>query len=417
MESDETVKTLVKELLLSPVLSSLEFLLSYLTPPRGEDRDRVQAEVIFAYCRQHYPNALSLKLSDLLESSTEFNSTSLYATLLHGLLSRQSTNISPMILTELKPRIFTCFQQQRINPTNFRTLSKSISIVASRVFETEHGDWQELLDYIVSSVDSDDLNKLAFMVFSDLPMNMGRFLKPKFDSLYLAFLKCLSSPNMKIRILAYSASSLLVQQLAGFDVDYDNNGDLLPAMLKLLIDLIDDTNGLYIEEGLKDLVRLAAIDPSFFTKHLKQLCESMVQIAEVNDLWEGSRYAALEVIKAVNDSATKKMSAMMKNLHGEIVNRLISSSMDMLVRIEHDPAWYIMDANKGENARKNARKTRSYDLGICLLGVISSAVPGDLILPIALELIQEYLSLKGWRIRHAGIVTLAVIAERCSEVH
>lgn len=324
-----------------------------------------------------------------------------------------------MILTELKPRIFACFQQQRINPTNFRTLSKSISIVASRVFETEHGDWQELLDYIVSSVDSDDLNELAFLVFSDLPMNMGRFLKPKFDSLYLAFLKWLSWPNMKIRILAFSASSLLVQQLAGFDVDYDNNGDLLPAMLKLLIDLLNDKKDVYIEECLMDLVRLAAIDPRFFKKHLKQLCESMVQIAEVNDI-EGSRYAALEVIAAVNDSATKEMSAMMQNLHGEIVNRLISTSMDMLVRVEHDPAWYIMDANKGtENAilRKNARKTRSYDIGICLLGVISSAVPGDLILPIALELIQEYLSVLGWRIRHAGILTLAVIAERCSEVH
>lgn len=319
-----------------------------------------------------------------------------------------------MILTELKPGIFACFQRQRLNPI-FTTLSKSISIVASRVFNTVHGDWQELLDYIVSSVNSndEDIKELGLMVFYDLPLNMGRVLRPNFDSLYLSFLNCLSSPKMVIRFLAFSASSPLVQQLAGFDVDYDNRGDLLPAMLKLLIDFLNEMNDMYLEEGLKDLSRLAAIVPGFFTKHLKLLCESMVQIAEVDCVGEDTRYAALQVITAVNDSARKEMSAMMKNLHGEIVNRLVSTSMDMLVLIEDDPEWYIVNANKGENAGK----TTSYDLGIYLLDMISSAVPGDLYLPIALDLILQYIrDGREWQTRHAGIITLSVIAERHPEV-
>jgi hypothetical protein len=317
-----------------------------------------------------------------------------------------------MLLTELKARIFACFQLHRLTPI-FKALSKSISIVAFRVFITQHGDWRELLDYILSSLGSDDGKdtEAGLYLFCDLPLNAGRFLLPIFDSLYLAFLRCLRSSNLVICLSAYAASSQLVKQLVDFDVDKRH---LFPEMLNLLIDLINDSNDNNIQEGLRELVCLAAIDPSFFTNHLRQLCESMVQIAEVDYLLEDTRYAAIDVIMAVNNTATDEMSTMIRSLHGEIVNRLISTSMGMLVRIEDDPTWYIED---DPNKVMNAGKTRSYDLGLRLLNLVSSAVSGALGVPIALDLINQYVYGDKWEMRHAGIITLAIVATRHSKVH
>ncbi|XP_059451308.1 uncharacterized protein LOC132182124 [Corylus avellana] len=416
MAADQAMKAAARDIIISPLLATLEHLLSFLTPPEDADfhllmdYDRTQAEVIFDHCSQQYPNTLLLKLTDLLLTTDDFILSCHYATRLRSVLAGQLTEISPMLLTELKARIFACLQRYRLTPV-YRNLSKSISIVASRVFITQHGDWQELLDYILLSLNSNDNNvtELGLYLFCDLPLNTGRFLRPEFDYLYLAFLRGLSSPNIVIRLSAYTASAQLVKQLADFDVD---KGDLLPEMLNLLIDLLNDKSDINIQEGLKELVCLAKIDPSFFTNHLRQLCESMVQIAEDNYLLEDTRYAAIDVIMAVNDTATDEMSTMIRNLHGEIVNRLISTSMGMLVRIEDDPTWYIEDdPNKGTNAGK----TRSYDLGLCLLNLVSSAVSGTLGVPIALDLIQQYVYGKEWEMRLAGIITLAVVATRHSK--
>jgi hypothetical protein len=417
MAADKVIRNAAKEILISQDLAGLEHILSLLTPTEDAEllmsSDRIQAEIIFDQCRRHYPNALLLKLTEILQySSHDYKLSCHYASRLQCVLVLNSSEISPMLLTELKARIFACFQLHRLTPI-FKALSKSISIVAFRVFITQHGDWRELLDYILSSLGSDDGRdtKAGLYLFCDLPLNAGRFLLPIFDSLYLAFLRCLRSSNLVICLSAYAASSQLVKQLVDFDVDKRH---LFPEMLNLLIDLINDSNDNNIQEGLRELVCLAAIDPSFFTNHLRQLCESMVQIAEVDYLLEDTRYAAIDVIMAVNNTATDEMSTMIRSLHGEIVNRLISTSMGMLVRIEDDPTWYIED---DPNKVMNAGKTRSYDLGLRLLNLVSSAVSGALGVPIALDLINQYVYGDKWEMRHAGIITLSIVATRHSKVH
>jgi hypothetical protein len=411
MEFSQTLKTQVKELLLSPDLSSLENILSRLIQPQ-EDPQRLEADAIVARCSRHYPNTLSLKLSHLLESSTQSHLTAAYATFLNGLLARHSRNISPMILTELKPRLFACFQQQTLDPI-LKPLSESIGVVAFRVSKTKHAEWQELLDYIVSSADSEDQKNrdLGLMLFSNLPMKMGRFLKPKLDSLYLAILKCFSSPTMNHRSFGFLMSLTLAMHLEGL-VNYDSIQGLLPAMLNFLIGLLNDRQGASLEHALKNLESLVKENAQFFTKHLKHVCETMVQIAEADYVGENIRYAAVDIVRALADSVNAEMFAMMQNLNGEILHRLISASMGMLVRIEDDPALYILESNEGINEEE----MKSYDLGIFLLDQISVAVAGDVCLPITLELIQQYLAAPEWQKHHAGMATLSIITEGCSEV-
>lgn len=317
-----------------------------------------------------------------------------------------------MILTELKPLLFACFQRQTLE-TILKPLSQSIGIVAFRASETKHGEWQELLDYIVSSADSEDkkYKESGLMLFSYLPMKMGRFLKPKFDSLYSAIMKRLSSPTMNIRSFAFRLSLILATHLEGFD-DHDSIKYLLPAMLKFLIELLNDKKDEFVEQALKNLDSLVTANASFFTKHLEHVCETMIQIAEADYVGEEMRYAALDIIRGLEDSLTEEMFSMLQNLNGEILHRLISASMGMLVSFEDDPALYNMDAKKGINEEQ----MKSFDLGIFLLDQISAAVDGALCLPITLELTQQYLAAPEWQKHHAGMITLSMIAEGCSEV-
>ncbi|KAE8021927.1 hypothetical protein FH972_007774 [Carpinus fangiana] len=407
MEFSATLKAQVKEILVSPELSSLEAILSCLIQPE-EDLD---AKAIFDHCSRHYPNTLSLKLTHLLESSTQSHLTAVYATFLYGLLTRNSSKLSPMILTELKPLLFACFQRQTLE-TILKPLSQSIGVVAFRDSNTKHGEWQELLDYIVSSADSEDdkYKESGLMLFSNLPMKMGRFLKPKFDSLYSAIMKHLSSPTMNIRSFAFRLSLILAMHLEGFD-DHDSIQYLLPAMLKFLIELLNDREDASVEQALKDLDSLVTVNASFFTKHLKHVCETMIQIAEADYVGKEMRNVALGIIRELEDSLTKEMFSMFQNLNGEILHRLISASMGMLLSFEDDPALYYMDAEKSINGEQ----IKSFDLGLFLLDQISAAVDGALFLPITLKLTQQYLAAPEWQKHHAAMITLSMIAEGCSE--
>jgi hypothetical protein len=409
MEFSATLKAHIKEtILVSPELSSLEAILSCLIQPEED----LEAKLIFDHCSRHYPNTLSLKLTHLLESSTQSHLTAVYATFLYGLLTRHSTKLSPMILTELKPLLLACFQRQTLE-TILKPLSQSIGIVAFRDSNTKHGEWQELLDYIVSSADSEDnkYKELGLKLFSNLPMKMGRFLKPKFDSLYSAIMKRLSSPTMNIRSFAFRLSLILATHLEGFD-DHDSIQYLLPAMLKFLVELLNDREDASVEQALKDLDSLVTVNASFFTNHLKHMCETMIQIAEADHVGEEVRNAALGIIRELEDSLTDEMFSMFQNLNGEILHRLISASMGMLLSFEDDPALYNMDAKKSINEERE----KSFDLGLFLLDQISGAVDGALFLPITLELTQQYLAAPEWQKHHAAMITLSMIAEGCSEV-
>ncbi|XP_062152077.1 uncharacterized protein LOC133860503 [Alnus glutinosa] len=410
----ETLKTQAKELLLSPDLLSLVSLVTRMIGTH-EDPHKLEAKAIFAHCSQNYPNTLSLKLTHLLQSSTQSPLTAAYATFLSSLLTGHSHKISPMILTELKPLLFACFQRQTLEPI-LKPLALSIGIVALRVYKTKHADWQELLDYIVSSADSEDqkYRELGLILFSELPMKMGRFLMPTFDSLYLTILKCFSSPTMNHRSFGFRMSLILVVHLEGF-VDYDSIKDLLPAMLKFLIELMNDRQDGSTELCLKNLNSLVKENAKFFKKHLKHVCETMLQIVEADYVGEKIRYAAMDIVRALNDSLNTEMFALMQNLTGENLHRLISASMDMLVRIKDDPILYNMDFNVTFEDI-NGGQMESYDLGSFLLDQISAAVAGDVCLPITLKLTQQYLAAPEWQKHHAAMATLSIVAEECSEV-
>jgi hypothetical protein len=178
---------------------------------------------------------------------------------------------------------------------------------------------------------------------------------------------------------------------------------------------MNDRQDASIELCLKNLNSLVKENAKFFTKHLKHVCETMLQIAEADYVGEQIRYAAMDIVRALNDSLNTEMFALMQNLTGENLHRLISASMDMLVRIKDDPILYNMDFNVTFEDI-NGGQMESYDLGSFLLDQISAAVAGDVCLPITLKLTQQYLAAPEWQKHHAAMATLSIVAEECSEV-
>ncbi|KAM5553630.1 hypothetical protein ABKV19_025721 [Rosa sericea] len=101
----------------------------------------------------------------------------------------------------------------------------------------------------------------------------------------------------------------------------------------------------------------------------------------------------------------------MRELHHETMIRLLTTSMQLLLSIKDDNAWYNMDGEQGENAGK----MDVYKSGILFLRKLLTALGGKRILSICFELFLGHMEATKWKKCHAGISLFAVNAGECSD--
>lgn len=78
--------------------------------------------------------------------------------------------------------------------------------------------------------------------------------------------------------------------------------------------------------------------------------------------------------------------------------------------MEDDPLWHVADSDDGD-----VGKTSNCEVGQECLDRLAIALGGEAIVPLAVELLPGYLAAPDWRKRHAGLITLAQIAEGCAK--
>jgi importin-5 len=135
----------------------------------------------------------------------------------------------------------------------------------------------------------------------------------------------------------------------------------------------------------------------------------MLQVAEAAQLEDGTRHLAVEFVITLAE-ARERAPGMMRRLP-QFVGRLFAVLMQMLLDVEDDPAWH-----SAETEDEDAGEGNNYGVAQECLDRLAIAIGGNAIVPIASELLPQYLSAPEWQKHHAALITLAQIAEGCAKV-
>ncbi|KAJ0982706.1 hypothetical protein J5N97_010961 [Dioscorea zingiberensis] len=379
---------------------------------------RSHAESLFNLCRDRHPDSLVLKLAHLLLSSASFELRAMATILLRKLLTRGP---DPTSETYLWPRLSASSQSslksallsaiQRDDPKSIsKKLCDTISELASALLDDDA--WPELLPFMFSAVTSPDSPRLAessLMIFSQLTQYIGYTLIPYLGTLHGVLLASMSHPTSPdVRIAALNAAINLVQCLPSAQ-ERDKFQDLLPAMIRTLTEALNSGQEATAQEALELLIELAGTEPRFLRRQLPEVVGSMLQIAEADQLEEGTRHLAVEFVITLAE-ARERAPGMIRRLP-QFVGQLFAVLMKMLLDINDEPAWY-----NAESEDEDAGETTNYSVGQECLDRLSIALGGNTIVPVASEMLPAYLTAPEWQKHHAALITLAQIAEGCSKV-
>ncbi|XP_034711041.1 importin-5-like isoform X2 [Vitis riparia] len=85
--------------------------------------------------------------------------------------------------------------------------------------------------------------------------------------------------------------------------------------------------------------------------------------------------------------------------------------MKMLLDIEDDPGWHSADSED-----EDANESSNYSAGQECLDRLAISLGGNMIVPVASEILPAYLDVPEWQKHHATLIALAQIAKVCSKV-
>ena len=397
--------------ILGPDLAPFETLLSHLMSSSNEQRS--QAELVFNLCKQTDPDSLSLKLAHLLQFSPQPEARAMAAVLLRKQLTRDDSylwpRLNPSSQSSLKSILLSCIQREDSKSIS-KKLCDTVSELASGILP-DNG-WPELLPFMFQCVSSDSpkLQESAFLIFAQLSHYIGDTLVPHIKHLHGVFLQCLTSTTSStdVKIAALNAVISFIQCLSN-SADRDRFQDLLPPMMRTLMEALNNGQEATAQEALELLIELAGTEPRFLRRQLVDVVGSMLQIAEAESLDEGTRHLAIEFVITLAE-ARERAPGMMRKMP-QFISRLFAILMKLLLDIEDDPAWHA-----AENEDEDAGETSNYSVGQECLDRLAISLGGNTIVPVASELFPAYLATPEWQNRHAALIAMAQIAEGCSKV-
>ncbi|KAM2244227.1 hypothetical protein ACFXTI_005315 [Malus domestica] len=396
--------------ILGPDPAPFQTLIAHLMSSANEQRS--QAELLFNLCKQTDPDSLCLKLAHLLQFSPAAEARAMSAILLRKQLTRDDSylwpRLNPTTQSSLKTILLTCIQQED-NKSISKKLCDTISELASGILP-DNG-WPELLPFMFQCVSSDSpkLQESAFLIFALLSQYIGETMVPHIKELHAVFLHSLrNSPSPDVKIAALNAVINFIQCLTSSG-DRDRFQDLLPAMMKTLMESLNNGNEATAQDALELLIELAGTEPRFLRRQIVEVVGAMLQIAEADTLEEATRHLAIEFVITLAE-ARERAPGMMRKLP-QFISRLFAILMRMLLDIEDEASWHT-----AETEDEDAGETGNYSVGQECLDRLAISLGGNTIVPVASEQLPAYLAAPEWQKHHAALIALAQIAEGCGKV-
>ncbi|CAK8566684.1 unnamed protein product [Lathyrus sativus] len=410
--------------------TAMETLFSRLYNPQ-QQQNRSQALTFLQCCKHHHPDLLMIKLFFLLTSSPEIPTRTNAA---RALIFVQPNELWPKLRPQAQSRLQAHFINYLTEETSVHVLrlaSTILSQTVSVIYKSQQ-HWNEILDFLLSSVNSNDekLREFSLLVFSSLTndcrLSLSNSLHDRVRVLHSSFLAGLTSRNPDVQVASFAA----VVNLICLFSDNQLFHELLRAMMVAVFALLHGFERSYFKSAFAELVKLVSAEPVLLKPYMSDMVLDALQIAENCSVTEETRRLAFELVLAMAE--LKESEQVLASLPHEMVVRLFIVPMKTLVLCvkengnsnndgNHNGAYCGADRGTGDEREKgadpqNEKVDDAYEFGIKCLKKLCVVFGGTKVVTVTHELLKNYyLDSTDWKMRHAGITLLTEIAKEFSD--
>ncbi|KAL2333194.1 hypothetical protein Fmac_014407 [Flemingia macrophylla] len=395
------------EVLSSNDNTAMETLFSHLYSPEHQHQHRSQALTFLQCCKRHHPDLLFIKLFFLLRSTplpeTRANAA---RALLFLKPAHLWPTLKPIAQAHLQAHLLT-FLSQEPSIHVLRLASLLLAETLAAAFQARQPPTSHLLDFLLSSLASDTDNlrrEVAALVLAKLPHDARFVLSDAFrekpgavKALHESFLSSLASSNPDVQVASFAAAVALVGLFAEPALFHE----LLRAIMVGVFTLLHGFEATYFRSAFTELVNLVSREPLLLKPYMNDMVLDVLQIAESDALSRETHRLAFELVVAMTE--VKEYEHVFVNLPITTARRLLSVPMKMV-------------HGGGADLESEGEKVGDvYGFGMKCLKKLCVALGASKAVPAACEVLRLHLDGAEWKMRHAGITMLSVLAEEFSD--
>lgn len=274
------------------------------------------------------------------------------------------------------------------------SIARVISAIAK--IDLNDGEWTDLPSFLVRASNSGNKDERAvgvYILFTILE-TLGDGFEEKYQDLFNLFNKTIRDPESEeVRI-----NTLLALSKLAMNLDSEENmapvkafQDILPAMVAVLKDAIDQKNEERVMQAFEVFQSLLGYDPQLMNVHLKDLVVFMNEIAANTDLDEDTRTQAVSFLMQCLQYRKLKIQGM------RLGEQLTRTALHLVTELDESPSL--------DDEITPARSA----LG--LLDMLSQSLPPSQVVVPLLQSLGQYFHSTDPNYRRAGILALGMCVE------
>ncbi|KAJ7000337.1 importin-5-like [Populus alba x Populus x berolinensis] len=375
----------------------------------GTSTDLIYAQNVLNYLKNNYLTSFCFCLVSFYKTcGSEFGNCKEYA-----------FDILCQILTEEKegPRQETSFLDKEIKSAilDFLNTESSIKILNKiRDFVAEiaskevrlGNDWPELLEFVYESLDSDSEEKVKYAVsllYKLIPHCAVEDLVISLDSFYDSLVDIFDSDYMslEIQVEAVLTSNRFLLYWTNRS-NHERYSVLMIQIVETISTLIEHKSDKDVQAVVKELTVLTKEKPWTLSRRFDYVVLSVLRILGEVELQDKTRILALEFVIAL---AEERVQGRQMLLGSQLaIPNFLEKILLLLANLKDDS-----ECGTAESDIQNLPSVRCLDR-------IVAAIGGEVLMRYFPRLFAINFCAEDWQSRHAAVLSLGIVAERCSSL-
>ncbi|KAJ6738500.1 IMPORTIN BETA [Salix koriyanagi] len=267
-------------------------------------------------------------------------------------------------------------------------------------------DWPELLEFVYESLDSVSEEKVKYAVsllYKLIPHCAVEDLVISLDSIYDSLVDIFDSDDtsLEVQVEAVLTSNRFLLYWTNRS-NHDRYSVLMIEIVETISSLVEHKSDKDVQAIVKELTVLAKEKPWTLSSQFDYVVLSVIRILGEVELQDKTRILALEFVIALAEERVEGQQMLLGSQRA--IPNIFEKILLLLANLKDDSEW-----EWAESDIQNLPSVRCLDRIVSVLG-------GEVLMKNLPRLFDINFCAEDWRSRHAAVLSLAIVAERCSNV-
>eukprot|EP01025_Chloroclados_australasicus_P010561 TRINITY_DN1432_c0_g2_i1.p1 TRINITY_DN1432_c0_g2~~TRINITY_DN1432_c0_g2_i1.p1 ORF type:complete len:1108 (-),score=185.74 TRINITY_DN1432_c0_g2_i1:305-3628(-) len=394
--------------LLQPNVAIFDEFIKHLMSPNNDQRGA--AEKLFDLLKTSNPAVCVQQLTGSMLGSPSIENRSFAAIMLRRVLTKGDSplwvKLNQQQKDEIKMKLLQGIQQEPEREVVRKICDATSDIAGVAVGE---GQWPDLLHFIFSCIQTNDPRHMesALNIFSDTAaVTLDSVEGNVLPQLIKVFKDCLNHADPVIRLASLRAVAATILFTDSKEL-LETLKPLLPQIMEVLGKLLQEGDEASAQEALALLIEVAESQPKFLKPSITSVLDAMLQIANHDTLEDSTRQLAVEFFVTLCEG---RAPGLLRKVPQQIAG-FFNVLMMFLLDLDDVPEWH---ASQDESSEDSGHYDK-FDFSQEALDRVALSLGGRQLVPLAGQMLPQWLQDGDWKKRHAVLICLAQIAEGCEK--